>query len=628
MCGITGIVGNNLNSSVYQPAIQKMTDAIAHRGPNSQGLWNDEHCFFGHRRLSIIDLSEAGNQPFISQDGRYILIYNGELYNYKDLKFELQRAEHGSKNIPYIFKTNTDTEVILASYLRWGNNCMKRFNGMFAFAIWDTVEQKLLIARDRLGVKPLYYQYKNNTLVFASEIRALIYSGIVDKKINPSSVAEYIQYATVHAPNTMLQDVKVLMPGNFLELHQNNLTISQYWNINDYTKSKQDLSYKETCQKVNELLTASVERRLVADVPFGAFLSGGIDSSAIVGLMSKVSSEKIQTFNVSFDEGEFSEAKYAKQIAQKFNTQHHEIKLTPADFLNQLPEALSAIDHPSGDGPNSYIVSKATKQAGITMALSGLGGDELFAGYDIFKRFYELEKKAWLNIIPAKRLVGKFISTKKKSVQGDKTAEILALNSINGYQAYPINRKLFNQTDYQSLLKNKYNDSNFIFNVIKNSTTDKQHILSRVSLYEIETYMQNVLLRDADQMSMAVALEVRVPFLDYQLVEFALGVKDEYKFPHTPKKLLTDSLGDLLPNEIVNRPKMGFTLPWKDWLKGDLREFCEDNIIQFSKRSFVNREAVLIIWNRFLNNDPKITWSRIWHLVVLNNWINTHQIEC
>lgn len=627
MCGITGIVGNTINSSVYQTAIQKMTDAIAHRGPNSQGIWNDEHCFFGHRRLSIIDLSEAGNQPFISQDERYILIYNGELYNYKDLKFELQRAEHGSKNIPYIFKTNTDTEVILASYLRWGNNCMKRFNGMFAFAIWDTIEQKLLIARDRLGVKPLYYQYKNNTLVFASEIRALIYSGIIDKKINQSTVAEYIQYATVHAPNTMLQDVKVLMPGNFLELHQNNLTISQYWNINDYAKSKQDLSYKETCQKVNELLTASVERRLVADVPFGAFLSGGIDSSAIVGLMSKVSSDKIQTFNVSFDEGEFSEAKYAKQIAQKFNTQHHEIKLTPTDFLNQLPEALAAIDHPSGDGPNSYIVSKATKQAGITMALSGLGGDELFAGYDIFKRFYELEKKAWLNIIPAKRLVGKFISAKKKSVQGDKTSEILALNSINGYQAYPINRKLFNQSDYQSLLKNKYNDSNFIFNVIKNSTTDKQHILSRVSLYEIETYMQNVLLRDADQMSMAVALEVRVPFLDYQLIEFTLGVKDEYKFPHTPKKLLIDSLGDLLPNEIVNRPKMGFTLPWKDWLKGDLREFCEDNIIQFSKRSFVNRDAVLIIWNRFLNNDPKITWSRIWHLVVLNNWINTHHIE-
>ncbi len=344
--------------------------------------------------------------------------------------------------------------------------------------------------------------------------------------------------------------------------------------------------------------------------------------------MSKVSSEKVQTFNVSFDEGEFSEAKYAMQIAEKFNTEHHEIKLTPNYFLKHLPEALAAMDHPSGDGPNSYIVSKATKNAGITMALSGLGGDELFAGYDIFKRYYELEKKGWLNIIPAKGLAGKLLAAKKKSVQGDKTAEILALDTINGFNAYPINRKLFNQKDYAGLLKENYNTDNFIKNVIKKSETDKQHVLSRVSLFEIQTYMQNILLRDADQMSMAVALEVRVPFLDYQLVEFALSVKDEYKYPHTQKKLLVDALGDLLPDNIVNRPKMGFVLPWKNWLKEDLKDFCEENIAQFSKRSFVNREAVLLIWNRFLSNDPKITWSRVWHLVVLNNWINTHQIDC
>ncbi len=628
MCGITGIVGHQINNSNNHSAIKKMNDAIAHRGPNSEGVWNDEHCFLGHRRLSIIDLSEAGNQPFFSQDKRYVMVYNGELYNYKELKLELQRAEHGSKNLPYIFRTNTDTEVILASYLRWGMDCVKRFNGMFAFAIWDTVEQKLVIARDRMGIKPLYYQFKNNVLLFASEIRALIHSGLIDKKINLKSVAEYIQYTTVHAPNTMIQDVFMLMPGHILELQNGNLKIQQYWNINDFTKTKGDLSYKETCTKVNELLTASVERRLVADVPFGAFLSGGIDSSAIVGLMRKVSSEKVQTFNVSFDEGEFSEAKYAKQIAEKFNTQHHEIKLTPNDFLKQLPEALAAMDHPSGDGPNSYIVSKATKNAGITMALSGLGGDELFAGYDIFKRYYELEKKGWLNIIPAKGLAGKLLAAKKKSVQGDKTAEILALDTINGFNAYPINRKLFNQKDYAGLLKENYNADNFIKNVIKKSETDKQHILSRVSLFEIQTYMQNILLRDADQMSMAVALEVRVPFLDYQLVEFALSVKDEYKYPHTQKKLLVDALGDLLPDNIVNRPKMGFVLPWKDWLKEDLKDFCEENIAQFSKRSFVNREAVLLIWNRFLSNDQKITWSRVWHLVVLNNWINTHQIEC
>lgn len=630
MCGITGIVGQQINKTSHLSAIKKMNDAIAHRGPNSEGIWNDEHCFLGHRRLSIIDLSEAGNQPFFSQDKRYVMVYNGELYNYKEIKLELQRAEHGSKNLPYIFRTSTDTEVILAAYLRWGTDCVKRFNGMFAFAIWDTLEQKLVIARDRMGVKPLYYQFKNNTLLFGSEIRALINSGLIDKKINLKSVAEYIQYTTVHAPNTILQDVLMLMPGHILEFNIQNssFNISQYWNINDFTKTKEDLSYKQTCQRVNELLTASVERRLVADVPFGAFLSGGIDSSAIVGLMSKVSSEKVQTFNVSFDEGEFSEAKYAKQIAEKFNTEHHEIKLTPNDFLKQLPEALSAIDHPSGDGPNSYIVSKATKNAGITIALSGLGGDELFAGYDIFKRYYELENKSWLNIVPAKGLAGKLLAAKKKSVQGDKTAEILNLDTINGFNAYPINRKLFNQKDYAGLLKEHYNSDNFIKNVIKKSETDKKHILSRVSLFEIQTYMQNVLLRDADQMSMAVALEVRVPFLDYKLVEFALSINDEYKYPHTQKKLLVDALGDLLPDNIVNRPKMGFVLPWKEWLKNDLKDFCEENIAQFSKRSFVNREAVLLIWNRFLNNDPKITWSRVWHLVVLNHWINTHQIEC
>jgi len=630
MCGITGIVGLNIESTIPKITIQKMTDAMTHRGPNSQGIWNDSNCYLGHRRLSIIDLSESGNQPFISQDGRYVLVYNGELYNYKELKFSLQRTEFGANQLPYIFKTNTDTEVILASYLRWGKECVNYFNGMFAFAIWDKQEQKLVIARDRMGIKPLYYQFKNNVLLFASEIRALLKSDLIEKKINQQSLSEYIQYATVHAPNTLLQHVNVLMPGHILEFETKHFTftISQYWNITKFSKSKEELSYKQTCQNVNEHLTQSIERRLISDVPFGAFLSGGIDSSAIVGLMSKVSTEKIQTFTINFDESEFSEAKYAKLIAEKFNTQHHNITLKPDDFLSQLPEALNAIDHPSGDGPNTYIVSKATKNAGITMALSGLGGDELFAGYDIFKRYLELEKKTWLNVIPAKGIVGKLLASNKKSIQGDKTSEILNLDVINGFNAYSINRKLFNQVDYKSLLKKFYNDNAFIQNVIKNCETDSKHKLSRVSLFEIKTYMQNVLLRDADQMSMAVALEVRVPFLDYKLVEFVLGINDTYKFPNSPKQLLVDSLGDLLPKEIVNREKMGFTLPWKDWLKNELKEFCEENISQLSKLSFVNREAVLLIWNRFLKNDPKITWSRVWHLIVLNHWIKTNHIDC
>lgn len=627
MCGISGIVGKHINNSNTHSVIKKMTDSISHRGPNAEGFWNDEHCFFGHRRLSVIDLSDAANQPFISQDKRYIIIYNGEIYNYKSLKLELQRAQHGSKNLPYFFKTNSDTEVILAAFLRWGNDCFTKFNGMFSIAIWDTLEQKLIITRDRLGIKPLYYHVKNDILIFASEIRALINSGIIEKKVNHLSLAEYIQYSTVHAPNTILQNVFMLKPGCLIEYQNNKLLLKQYWNINDYNTSSNDLSYQDTCKKVNELLTQAVERQLISDVLFGAFLSGGIDSSAIVGLMSKVTSEKIQTFNVSFNESEFSESNYATQISKKFNTTHHNIKVSAKDFLNELPEALQAIDHPSGDGINSFIVARATKQEGVTVALSGLGSDELFAGYDIFKHYYALEKKSWLNLIPAKNIASKLITLKNKTIKADKTSEILQLSLINGYNAYPINRKLFNSTDFNTISTSTYRSDHFIKASLNQKEIAKNHILSSVSLLEIQTYMQNVLLRDTDQMSMAVALEVRVPFLDHTLVEFVLGVKDDYKYPTTPKKLLIDSLENLLPDNISNRSKMGFVLPWKNWLKEELRDFCEENIIQFAKRSFVNREAVISIWNRFLNNDPKITWSRIWHLVVLNNWLNTHHIE-
>lgn len=629
MCGIAGIVSFQTNNELYSSAIDKMALAIAHRGPDSQGLWKEENCYLAHRRLSIIDLSDAGNQPFISSDGRYILIYNGELYNYKQLKLELQRVEHGSISLPFIFRTNTDTEVILASYLKWGKDCLSKFNGMFAFAIWDKQEKHLFIARDRLGIKPLYYSFQNDFFCFSSEIRSILKSGLHKAIINQQAFAEYIQYATVHAPNTIIKGINMLLPGYYLELKDGKCHTARYWDINQYAISKQEQSYKETCRKVNELLTHSVERRLVSDVPFGAFLSGGIDSSAIVGLMSKISSEPIDTFNVSFDESEFSESIYAKKIAQKYNTRHHEIKLTPKDFLNQLPEALKAMDFPSVDGINSYIVSKATKNAGITMALSGLGGDELFAGYDIFKRFYELEKKPWLNILPAfsRKVLGKVIELRKKSVQGDKTAEILSLEKVDGLNAYPINRKFFSQKDYKTILKHPIQTDQFIKKIIQSNETDNEHILSRVSLFEIQTYMQNVLLRDTDQMSMAVALEVRVPFLDYHLVQYALSIPDEYKYPHSPKKLLVDSLVDILPDEIVNRPKMGFLLPWQQWLKNDLKSFCENHIIQFSKRLDTNESAVMNLWHRFLSNDPRISWSRVWHLIVLNHWLELNQVE-
>lgn len=626
MCGINGFIPEKKFNDKKISVVKKMNASLAHRGPDNDGIWNDNDLCLGHRRLSIIDLSAESNQPFFSSDKRYVIVYNGELYNYRELKLELQRSSQGSNAQPYFFKTSSDTEVILAAYIRWGNKCLDFFNGMYAFAIYDTQEKKLLIARDRLGVKPLYYYFGDEGFIFSSEIRPIIHSGIKTFSLNKEVIAEYAMYQTVLAPNTIIKGVKMLMPGHLLEFENGKASLSHYYSVNKI--STQDLSYKETCDKVNELLTLSVQRRLVADVPFGAFLSGGIDSSAVVGLMSKVSSEKIQTFNVSFDESEFSEAKYAKLIAKKFNTQHHEIKLTPNDFLKQLPEALVATDHPSGDGANTYIVSKATKNAGITMALSGIGGDELFAGYDVFKRMNELRKKSWLNAVPqiARKTAGFVIQKQKRSVSGNKINELLSQEKINFNSAYPLSRSLFTLKELSALLKNS-NPFSQIEKIISSVPQNENHLLSAVSVAEINTYLQNVLLRDTDQMSMSVALEVREPFLDYKLVEFVLGVNDEQKFPHTPKKLLTDSLGDLLPNEIVNRPKMGFTLPWKHWLKNELKDFCEKNIFEFSEYDFCNKDEIQNLWKRFLNNDQTVTWSRIWHLVVLNNWIKENKIE-
>lgn len=628
MCGINGFISASFSKEKISQTINGMNNRIAHRGPDNEGAWTDENIGLGHRRLSIIDLSPESNQPFFSNDKRFVIVYNGELYNYRELKLELQRAQHGSGFLPYFFQTASDTEVILAGYLRWGNDCLKYFNGMYAFAIYDTKEKKTFIARDRLGVKPLYYYYGDEGFLFSSEIRPIIHSEVKKFVLNKETLSEYLMYQTVLAPNTIIRGIKMLMPGHYIEFKDGKASIAQYYSPDAQVEDQSHLSYRQTCDKVKELLALSVQRRLVADVPFGAFLSGGIDSSAVVGLMAEVSQEQVQTFNINFDESEYSEAKYAAIIAKKFNTRHHEIKLTPADFLKQLPEALAAMDHPSGDGPNTYIVSKATKNAGITMALSGIGGDELFAGYDVFKRMAELEKKKWLNAVPqfARVGAGQIVKRRNKTVGGAKIAELLGQSKINFKTAYPLNRTVYVQNELQKLIKQS-NPFGSIKTIMDRIPEKENYLLTSVSLAEIQTYLQNVLLRDTDQMSMAVALEVREPFLDYRLLEFVLGVKDEYKFPHTPKKLLIDSLGDLLPPEIVNRPKMGFTLPWQHWLKNELKTFCEKNINEIADTGILQKEALHELWKRFLNNDPSVSWSRIWHIIVLNNWLKENNIS-
>jgi asparagine synthase (glutamine-hydrolysing) len=628
MCGINGIVSSALSASERGEMMHLMNVAIQHRGPDNLSSCQHGHTNLGHARLSIIDLSAESNQPFYSFDTNYVIVFNGEVYNFKELKTELQRVTQGQQQLPYFFKTNSDTEVVLAAYLRWGKECLNYLQGMFAFAILNIQTQEIFIARDRMGVKPLYYHYSDKGFVFSSEIRAILKSGIKQFELNKSVLQEYAQYQTVSAPNTIVKGINVLLPGHFLELQNDKVSTTCYWKAETFIKPQQDLSYEATCSKINELLTHAVQKRLVSDVPFGAFLSGGIDSSIIVGLMAKVSSSPIQTFNISFDESEFSESIYAKEIAKRFNTQHHEIRLTPTDFLNQLPEALSALDHPSGDGINTYIVSKATKLAGITMALSGIGGDELFAGYANFKRLHQLQTNWKLNLAPSfvKNTVALTMRSFSKSISRTKIAEVLEQDNFKINTTYPLSRSVFTQREMKTIVKDT-SPLTAIQQLAKSIPVKKDFLLSTISVLELRSYLHDVLLRDTDQMAMAVALEVREPFLDHRLVEFVLGIKDEQKYPHTQKKLLTDSIKDLIPAHIINRPKMGFTLPWAIWMQTDLKLFCEQQINELDERNLFQPNAIKQLWQRFLSNDPLVPWSRLWHFIVLNHWLNTHQLE-
>lgn len=626
MCGIAGIFGTE---GLHDPKaiMQRMTDALAHRGPDAQGCWQGETVVLGHRRLSIIDLSADGQQPMHSSDGRYTIVFNGEIYNYRDLRRTLEAEGR-------VFRTATDTEVLLQAYIHWGNSALDRLQGMFAFAVWDTHADQLFLARDRMGIKPLYLYQNDRQLVFASEIRALLATGLVPRLVDTDALVDHLRYQTVHAPRTLVRDVHLLPAGHWMLVSDQEVRQERWYDlVSSVSMTASDLSLQEIHREVRDRLSRAVERRLVADVPFGAFLSGGIDSSAIVGLMSSMRSDPVHTFSVVFDEAEYSEEHYADLVAERFRTEHTTIRLRPEDLLHALPDALAAMDHPSADGPNTYVVSKATKAAGVSMALSGLGGDEVFAGYPVFPRTLALWQRRWVTQFPRSLRGGlsQLITALRPSVVNDKFGELLRADSFSVDDTYPVSRLAMLDQDLVRLLDRGTLPPNSVRAIMKDLIrTDAGYalpFLSQVSLGELGTYLQHVLLRDTDQMSMAHALEVRVPFLDHELVEFVLGVDDGRKYPHTPKQLLVASLGDLLPREIVDRPKMGFTLPWAIWMRGELRTFCEERLELLGQRPQFRNEAVDVMWRRFLAEDPRTNWSRVWSLVVLGDWLERHGIE-
>jgi asparagine synthase (glutamine-hydrolysing) len=600
-----------------------MNQAMAHRGPDADGVWSDHLVCLGHRRLSIIDTSEAGNQPFHSTDGNYVLVFNGEIYNYIELRTELSAFHQ--------FTTETDTEVILAAYAQWGIQMTERLFGMFAFVLYDRHKGDIHVVRDRMGVKPLYYYKSTKGFVFASEIRSLLASNLVPKKLDRNSLAEYFTYQTVHAPKSILEDVMILEAGHRLCFNGGTLESVCYWNPKNPPLAAVDAMDRDgICAEVKKRMIDAVSMRMRADVPFGAFLSGGIDSSAIVGLMAMQTSQRVKTFSVTFNEKGWDESNYSNLIAKKFNTDHCEIRLNASHFMQQVPAAIAAMDHPSGDGPNTYVVSQVTRQAGVKMALSGIGGDELFAGYDVFKRLYRLEHLDWARWIPLilRQTLGQAYSTLRPSVAAEKIAETLQTPGLRWHEVYPLVRAIYTKSQVSKFFKNAAPAIDFLAKDCRAMEKIQLPLLSKISLAESNSYLQNVLLRDSDQMSMAHALEVREPFLDHRLIEFVLAVGDQDKYPHYPKQLFVDAMGDLLPPEIVHRQKMGFTFPWATWMRDELRPYCEEGIQALKQVEALDPIALEEAWQGFLKNHPHYTWSRLWPMVVLGQWIRINGIAC
>jgi asparagine synthase (glutamine-hydrolysing) len=622
MCGIAGIF--NFDAEPADKAlVRQMTDAMSHRGPDADGLWAEGAIALGHRRLSIIDLSSAANQPFADNDGRYMIVFNGEIYNYREVKAILP---------DYAFRTASDTEVLIAAYAKWGPDCIRHFRGMFAFAIWDRLDKELFLARDPMGVKPLYLFMDKSQLLFASEIRAILATGGVKRRLDPTALIDYFCYQSYSAPTSPVEGVSQLEAGSWMRIRAGRVEKKRYW---DVSKSAADVDFADAQgvrKKIRELTLRSVERRLVSDVPVGAFLSGGIDSSAVVGLMAEAGSSRPNTFNVAFEEKEYDESYYAELVAIKFNTRHTRLLLKPTVFLDELENALDAMDTPSGDGINSFVVSKAIRGNGMTVALSGVGGDELFAGYPFFEQYLRLQRMRswWLLPSAVRRVLVETWSRGETQGRKGRMKQLLESPSPSIEHSYPIFRQILSP---HLLMQLTTLATGAVVTITEKALEDRQDqirqlpLLSQVSVAEYLGYTQHTLLKDTDQMSMAASLEVREPFFDQDLVEFVLSVPDVLKKPSYPKSLLVESLKPLLPDEIVFRKKQGFLFPWDVWLRSELRPFCDLRIRNMAQRDFIKGEALLGFWQGFLAGNKHIRWAEIWPFVVLEHWLEKNCIS-
>ncbi|MFC1509657.1 asparagine synthase (glutamine-hydrolyzing) [Candidatus Omnitrophota bacterium] len=627
MCGICGKI--SLNKTIDENLIKKMCSALVYRGPDDEGVRvfdsatsrsrSNNICIgLGHRRLSVIDLSPKGHQPMSNEDGTVWIVMNGEIYNFPDLRETLEKRGHR-------FKSHSDTEVIIHLYEEKGIECLSDLRGPFAFALWDEKKGALFLARDRVGKKPLYYTYRNGTLIFGSEIKAMLQDPEVTAEVNKNKLSDYLTYGYIPTPESMFKGIMKLPPAHFMVYEKGDIRMEKYWEL-DFSK-KIKLSDGECCDKILDLLEEATRIRMISDVPLGAFLSGGIDSSAVVYMMSKLSSRPVKTFSIGFEEEEYSELKFAKIIANKFGTEHKEHIVRPK-AIEILPKLVWHYNEPYADSSAlpSYYVAKMTRHD-VTVALNGDGGDECFGGYE---RFMAAKFAEYLKIAPSNLL--RFIAGRLPESLGLKDFKTrlkrFLLMASRPYRERHYNWVgIFRDEEKENLFSEGFkkeisNKSSFYYLNNAFDECKSKDIVDLVMSTDIKTSLLDDLLVKMDIATMANSLEGRSPFLDHKVMEFAASIPSSMKIKGTRLKyMLKKALKNKLPDEILGREKMGFGVPLDSWFRGELKDYSHEMLLsdRCIKRGYFKREALKGILDRHLSGKVN-NGARIWSLLFLELW--------
>ncbi|MCG6882081.1 MAG: asparagine synthase (glutamine-hydrolyzing) [Deltaproteobacteria bacterium] len=601
MCGIVGFQSNR-NFDRLKNSLPEATSKLIHRGPNDSGFFFDEKfgLGLGHRRLSVIDLSQAGHQPMAADDGRMQVVYNGEVYNFKKIRKTLNELGH-------VFNSDTDTEVVLKAYVQWGTDCLKRFRGMFSLAIWDEEKQCLFLARDRLGIKPLFYHYTSESLYFASELKALMALSAFPRELDYGALSLFLHYQYIPAPRSVFKNTFKLLPGHFAIYCKGRLKTQSYWTLPDLRRHSPIVPNREedALETLDDLLTKAVSDRMISDVPLGGLLSGGIDSSMVAALMQKVSSRSVKTFSIGFNESGYDEAPWAAKVAEHLKTDHTSFYVTPKDALSVIPQLPEIYDEPFADASAipTFLVSRLAR-GNVTVALSGDGGDEQFAGYvrywstqsmagalDTLPQWFRKFFGSAMGKIPAPWVQNIYAPWRKRLPQRFRVANfserwrqlVDMVDSGDTASLYRMTVQVWPKEMLPNLCSAGLEESRFE-ETFRN--TEGWPILSRLMRVDQMTYLPDAMLTKVDRASMAVSLEVRVPFLDHRVVEFTAHLPDHLKYRGGEGKyLLKRLLSRYVPERLFDRPKKGFSVPLERWLRVDLKEMVSDYLSESRLKS-------------------------------------------